>query len=162
MVLSGYHRIFNVILAVFMALPISVLAQDTCVGSIKIVLTNLQNKTGSVEIGVYGNPEGWPYNPEYNFVFKKDSLVNRSIVFTVDSISCGSRAISVLDDENENHSMDYNVIGIPKEGWGFSNNPSFLRLKEPPFEECAFNLSNGTEEVPINMNYISGNNKSKL
>ena len=33
----------------------------------------------------------------------------------VDSIPCSDYAISVLDDENESLSMDYNALGIPKE-----------------------------------------------
>lgn len=161
MFLSRYHKILNAILAVFFAFPVSALAQDPCVGSIKVELTNLRNEKGMVEVGVYISPVGWPYSSEYHFSFKKENIINGSMVFMVDSIPCGDYAISVLDDENESLSMDYNALGIPKEGWGFSNNPGFLRLKEPPFEACVFNLPGGTKEVSIKMNYISGGNRSK-
>ena len=37
------------------------------------------------------------------------------------SVKCGIYGISVIDDENNNGKMEYNLLGIPKEGFGFSN-----------------------------------------
>ena len=142
-------------------IPVQSFAQDTCIGSINIELANIQNETGGIEIGLYSNPDEWPYNPSYNFVFSKENIVNRYIEYKIDSIPCGRYAISVLDDENNDHKMEYNGIGIPREGWGFSNNPGFFRLKVPDFEECVFDVTNNTKEIAIKMNYLSGSNKTK-
>jgi uncharacterized protein (DUF2141 family) len=36
-------------------------------------------------------------------------------------LESGIYGASLLDDENDNGKMDYNLLGIPKEGFGFSN-----------------------------------------
>jgi uncharacterized protein (DUF2141 family) len=40
-------------------------------------------------------------------------------------------------DENGNGKLDKNVVGIPKEGYGASNNPA-RKMRPPTFEEAKF------------------------
>lgn len=51
----------------------------------------------------------------------------------------GAYAIAVFHDANDNKRMD-KVMGIPKEGYGFSRNPPF-KPRAPRFSETAFQLS---------------------
>ena len=60
-------------------------------------------------------------------------------------------AISVLDDENSNLEMDM-VLGIPKEGWGFSMNPP-VKLSAPKFRECAFLVDKPYHQITIDLRY---------
>jgi len=48
----------------------------------------------------------------------------------------GTYAIGVYIDENENEKLDTNFLGIPKEQFGFSNNPKALGI--PKFEAASF------------------------
>jgi uncharacterized protein (DUF2141 family) len=48
-------------------------------------------------------------------------------------------AAAVFHDENMNGKFDKNIIGIPKEGYGASNNPE-RRMRPPSFEETSFSL----------------------
>jgi len=48
----------------------------------------------------------------------------------------GIYAIGVYVDENENEKLDTNFLGIPKEQFGFSNNPKALGI--PKFEAASF------------------------
>lgn len=52
------------------------------------------------------------------------------------TLPAGTYAIQVLHDANRNKKMDYGFLGIPKEGFGFSNNirpgfskPSWRKVK---------------------------------
>jgi len=57
----------------------------------------------------------------------------------------GSYAVGVIHDENDNHKLDTGLMGIPKEGWGNSNNPKVWR--KPYFSEVKVNV--GAAPLPI-------------
>jgi uncharacterized protein (DUF2141 family) len=60
--------------------------------------------------------------------------------------------LSVHHDDNSNEKMDTNVLGIPTEGWGISNNIKlFMRL--PDFEECSFRLVGKDTTINVEMRY---------
>jgi uncharacterized protein (DUF2141 family) len=56
-----------------------------------------------------------------------------------------SYAVGVIHDENDNHKLDTGLMGIPKEGWGNSNNPKVWR--KPYFSEVRVDV--GAAPVPI-------------
>ena len=61
----------------------------------------------------------------------------------------GEYAISIIHDKNSNGRLDTNFIGIPKEPFGFSNNPK-LRLGPPSFSDVKF-AYNGGETIDISL-----------
>jgi uncharacterized protein (DUF2141 family) len=52
-------------------------------------------------------------------------------------VPAGSYAVVVFHDENDNGKIDRSVLGIPREDYGFSNNPKLL-LRKPTFDEARF------------------------
>jgi len=71
--------------------------------------------------------------------------------FTVTAIEPGDYAVAVFHDRNANSKLD-TLIGIPREGYGFSNNPGFM-ARAPKFEESAIALEKATE-TEIRLRYI--------
>ena len=43
---------------------------------------------------------------------------------------------------------------MPKEGFGFSNNPKITSRKAPPFSATTFRFSGGVKRTEINMVYM--------
>lgn len=73
---------------------------------------------------------------------------------TIDaSLPPGTYAVSVYEDMNSNHRLDYNLLGIPREPVGASNNPQ-PHFGPPRFEECSFHL--GVTGQSITINLVSG------
>ena len=72
-------------------------------------------------------------------------------VITVPGVPKGTWAVLVYQDENENNELDRNLIGIPKENYGFSRNaPS--RFGPPSFEDTAIEVGDGpTVEAKIRL-----------
>jgi uncharacterized protein (DUF2141 family) len=64
----------------------------------------------------------------------------------------GVYAVAVLHDENGNGKMDTNILGIPKEGHGASNNPAPKR-RPPTFEEAQFTLAGPQQTVEVKLEY---------
>ena len=58
---------------------------------------------------------------------------------TFDGVPAGRYALMVIHDENGNGTLDTNLVGMPVEGYGFSNNPRVMR--KPTFDEAAFDVA---------------------
>jgi uncharacterized protein (DUF2141 family) len=50
----------------------------------------------------------------------------------------GQYAVQVMHDENDNGKFDTNFVGLPIEGYGFSNNPQVMRRAN--YDEARFDL----------------------
>ncbi len=122
-------------------------------GRIELVINNIKNCQGVIRIGMYTNGNGYPDAPATGFTFAKDTIRNGILRVAISVSRAGTYAFSVLDDENENGRMDYEIGIIPHEGFGFSNNPKVSR-KAPPFSETSFRYDSGLKKIEIRMVYI--------
>ena len=69
-------------------------------------------------------------------------------------LETGKYGISLMDDENFNGKMDFNFIGIPKEGFGFSNY-YHTGLTKPNLKLFEFEvLVNKIPKVEVAMKYM--------
>jgi 4,4'-diapolycopenoate synthase len=60
----------------------------------------------------------------------------------------GTYAVSVYEDLNGNHKLDRNVLGIPREPVGASNNPA-AHMGPPRFSECSFRVGATAQTISI-------------
>lgn len=61
-----------------------------------------------------------------------------SLPVTFEDLAPGRYAVQVLHDANDNGKLDTNIVGMPTEGYGFSNNPQVMRRAH--FDEAVFEL----------------------
>lgn len=60
----------------------------------------------------------------------------------------GKYAVRFYHDENGNQKMDTNLMGIPTEGYGFSNNRTGIMGTPPPFKDMLFDAY---KDIAINI-----------
>lgn len=61
----------------------------------------------------------------------------------------GDYAITIFHDKNSDGKLNTNLVGIPKEPYGFSNNPMAL-FGPPRYEKCLFNID-GDKTVTVKL-----------
>ncbi|RYZ88061.1 MAG: DUF2141 domain-containing protein, partial [Proteobacteria bacterium] len=61
-------------------------------------------------------------------------------------------AIAIMHDEDGDHKLK-TVMGIPREGFGFSNNPRVM-VGAPKFEKTAVNITGAKTDIPITVKYF--------
>lgn len=71
-------------------------------------------------------------------------------VITVKDVPAGTWAVLSYQDENDNGKLDRNVVGIPKENYGFSRDARGS-FGPPSFEEAAFAVSGETASAVIKL-----------
>ena len=64
----------------------------------------------------------------------------------------GNYALLVIHDENGNGKLDM-TLGIPREGFGFSNNPA-IHMRPPRLNEVRFSLAPGHSAQTVRMRYV--------
>ncbi len=74
---------------------------------------------GELRIAMFNSQESYTKEPVFAVVLPVDST---TIVWKVDELPFGEYAIAVYHDKNGNGKLDTNLVGIPKERYGFSNN----------------------------------------
>lgn len=66
-------------------------------------------------------------------------IENGTSVIQLSGLKPGEYAFRYFHDENNNQKMDKNLMGIPREGFGFSNDPAIL-VGEPSFDKWLFKI----------------------
>jgi len=121
--------------------------------NLSITISNIRSDRGLVRLALYDRQEQFPDEPWKSYTFEKSRLEDGSLQVTLNDISPGIYAISILDDEDANDRMKYGILRIPKEGYGFSNNAK-PGMKCPPFENCSFRVNQGNNHLHIEMLYF--------
>lgn len=115
--------------------------------SLVIQIKGLKNTNGKVDIALYNSSAGFN-NPAQAFkaVFIPIDAIPLEILF--DSLPPGDYAFAVFHDENSNQNLDQNFLGIPKEGFGFSNNASGS-FGPPSYDNAKFNIPSKSKVTQI-------------
>ncbi|MGE8214907.1 hypothetical protein D3C87_198420 [compost metagenome] len=109
------------------------LAASASAGDLQVDLHGIRAHTGTVRLAVVDSAAGWdsqaaPVQAQSLAASGEDAHV----VFK--NLPAGDYAVLVTHDENDNGTLDTNLVGIPVEGYGFSNNPQVMR--KPTFDEA--------------------------
>ncbi len=145
------HAALSVVLAIA-NLPSAALAQSPCPG-IHVKILDIRNSTGTVACALFESAEGFPIEflrSATNIMVIKVRKTQARCDF--EDIPPGTYALGVIHDENMNGRLDTNVLGVPKEGYGFSNDAQGW-LGAPSFEAASFQYDGRNLELTIDMHY---------
>jgi uncharacterized protein (DUF2141 family) len=78
-------------------------------------------------------------------------VTSEKMIFTFENLPAGEYAFAAYQDVDRNKSLNTNIIGYPKEPFGFSNNPTIL-FGPPSFEDSKVTVTaNKTTTVKIKL-----------
>jgi uncharacterized protein (DUF2141 family) len=119
---------------------------------IKVSILNLRNNKGHVLVSLFNNSSGFPDKAE-KAIRKVQLTINNNAAFTsFTGLPAGSYAVAILHDENDDRKMNTNFFGIPKEGYGFSNNVMGT-FGPPSFSRASFTYNNSGASITIIARY---------
>ncbi len=105
--------------------------------NLKVTVLKLRNHNGVVLVSLYKEGKGFPDEPGKAVGKEKAFIVDKTATIIFKSVPSGSYAIAILHDENNNQRLDKNGLGVPKEGYGFSNNAS-APFGPPSYRKASF------------------------
>jgi uncharacterized protein (DUF2141 family) len=121
--------------------------------TLRIHVDGFRNTKGNLGTVVFKSPEGWPESTR-NAFRSGPAPINRSNRTAIAEwkLPPGDYGIAAIHDENSNAKLDRNFIGIPKEGFGFANNPH-VGLSAPAFNAAKVHVSCPATDVTIHLQY---------
>lgn len=137
---------------IFANLPAPALAQSPCPG-IDVKILNIRNSTGTVACALFESPEGFPSEYLHSATNVMVIKIRKSQArCNFQDIPPGTYAMAVIHDENMNGKLDTNWLGVPTEGYGFSNNAKGF-LSAPSFSDAQFSYDGRNIELTMSLQY---------
>lgn len=134
------------------------LADQGCAGTrtpgsskLTVQVAGVRPATGEVAITVYPDDKR-------RFLAKGGKWARQRVRAAATVRACfwapqGSYAVAVYHDRDGDRDFDRTIVGLPAEGFGFSNDPD-TRTGLPPLSAVRFRVGPGERLVPIQMKYL--------
>ncbi len=122
--------------------------------TLRIHVDGLRNSTGVVGSVIFKSADGWPEDPRKAFRRGPTPIPPGAREATVvwEHLPPGDYGVAAIHDENRNAKLDRNLIGAPKEGFGFANNPH-VGLSAPAFQSSIVHVGCRVTETTIHLQY---------
>jgi uncharacterized protein (DUF2141 family) len=119
--------------------------------TLQLHVTGFRNNRGTAGSVIFASPAGWPNDRTKAIVRGGFPVAGREAQAKF-QVPAGRYAAVVIHDENSNMKLDRNFFGIPKEGFGFSNNPR-VATAAPSFRAAAVAVSCPATQFDIRLIY---------
>lgn len=107
--------------------------------TLEVCVKNIRNTKGQLCVALFTNDSNFVAEiPFWENKYCKSVVKDKMSRFVVPVLP-GVYGVSVLDDENNDGKMNYNIIGLPTEGFGFSN---YIHkgIRKPKFKKFSFDV----------------------
>lgn len=105
-------------------------------GKLIVVIKGFESDEGDCRFAL-DNSKSIYESEDSVWIGKELPIKNKKVIVTFDSLKYGIYAIRVYQDKNMNNKLDTNILGIPTENYGFSNNVSAW-FGEPSWDRAKF------------------------
>lgn len=125
---------------------ILLLSTQANAAELTVNIKNINKMQGHLMLAMFKNEESYKQGDAVKSAKIKVTKNQEKIVFS--NIVEGEYAIKLIQDENDNNKFDTNMLGIPKEAYGFSNNGG--QFGQPDYKDAKFNVKDNTA-IDINL-----------
>lgn len=109
--------------------------------TLTVNIDQITEQTGKLHVALYRGEQSYQQGKDaVAAVVKAVSGDTQQLVF--EDLADGEYAIKIMHDANDNGKLDRNMMGIPSEGYGFSNNAG--QFGPASFEDAAFAVTADT------------------
>ncbi|MEH2292417.1 DUF2141 domain-containing protein [Nostoc sp.] len=146
-------RVSMLLLAVLGNLVWSFSAKANFNGQLTIEIHGLKNKEGQVCASIFASSEGFPSDRDRVLQKQCSKITDTPLIISFQNLKAGIYAVAVFHDQNNDYTLNSNIFGTPKEGFGFSSNPE-IRTRAPKFSEAAFLVAGPDTNIQIELKYF--------
>jgi uncharacterized protein (DUF2141 family) len=120
-------------------LPLAAIGQTT---SLTVKFEGMRSNKGYILVGLFNKAEGYGVR-KYVYRGGKVPASGAGFIYTFNDLPAGDYALSSFHDENDDDRINFNLVGFPKEDYGFSNNVYGPFGNIPSFEKAKVTLADG-------------------
>lgn len=145
--------------AVFSSLFVSTAARAQLTGNLTVEVQGLRTQQGNICFKIFNGSQGFPNNNDravrrecVAIASNLPSQPDAPFVKTFANLQPGTYAIAIYHDSNSDEQLNRGTLGIPTEGYGFSNDAPAV-TGPPDYAEAVFVLVGSDITIPIQMRY---------
>lgn len=127
------------------------LASAAAPGEVDLSISGQRSAKGLIRVCLTRDPAHFPGCDDDPAAEKRSVPASQSAL-KFQGLPSGAYAVSLFHDENSNGKLD-TVIGIPREGFGFSRNPP-IRFGPPRFAAARFAVTSGDTQQQVRLKYL--------
>jgi len=125
-------------------------AAQAAAAELTIAVSEIRAQQGQLMIAVLGSEAAFKGEAPPTLSVMLPPNAER-VSFSTDALVPGEYAVRVMHDENGNQDMDNNLVGMPTEPWGFSNN-AVGSFGPPGWSDVRFSLDESAS-IDISLNH---------
>lgn len=118
-------------------------ASDESGATLRLEVSSFRNAKGTLNCRLFTEASSFPDGE--GTVTVRAPIDGTQATCAFGGLKPGTYAIAVVHDENGNGKLDKNLVGIPTEGYGVSNNRTYA-LSSPKWDESKFTV---TSKAPM-------------
>lgn len=119
------------------------LSADNQQYSIKVTIKGFPDNSGNSYVALYRSSDDFPvHGKQYKGIIAPIKEKRAEVNFT--GLSSGKYAVAVFHDKNKSGKLDKNMLGIPTESYGFSNNARET-FSAPSFSSASVEVKKNVE-----------------
>jgi uncharacterized protein (DUF2141 family) len=116
-----------------------------------VTVTGLRSSNGVVRCGLYASADGFR-QPGREMRGAVGAIRGESATYTFSNLPAGTYAVAVFHAEHNEARIETGAFGKPKQGYGFSGNPS-SGFGPPSFSAAAFEYAGGQRSMQVSLQY---------
>lgn len=120
-------------------------------GPLEVSITGIRNEAGIIRCGLFASPAG--FREPGKEVSEATGTISRGRAScSFKAVPDGTYALAVFHAERGERTMDIGLFGKPKQGVGFSRNPS-ITFGPPKFEAASFTVGKAPLKLDVSLKY---------
>ena len=104
---------------------------------LEVNFIDIERPVGQLMVAIYDSEEAYN-NKTQPLKYATVEADADTVTLNFDGLADGTYALMLIHDLNSNGQMDINAMGLPQDGYGFSNNVGMYGL--PPFDAASFEV----------------------
>lgn len=141
-----HKSVISGVIVVLIVLCLSPVAYCQYGSDLNILIPNIKTIKGSFKICLVNSKLDYLKNC---FQEKNVFVTDDRLRVTFENIPVGEYVITLFHDQNNDGKLNTNFIGIPKEPYGFSNNPMSI-FGPPNYKKCIFQVE-GDKTIEVKL-----------
>ena len=126
------------------------ISNKLCAADFEVTVKGLRTDKGQLRLAIFNDPQEFPRGDEIRSL--NIQTKSGEVIAIFKDMKPGVYALAIHHDENFNKEMDTNFIGLPKEGYGFSNDARVF-FGPPNFEAASFIIGEKFKKISLHIVY---------
>jgi len=119
--------------------------------TLTVTVEGLRSQEGQLLVLLFDDAKAFPMQIDRAAMARQVAVDGDRVTLRFDEVPRGTYALSLIHDEDADSQLDTNLLGIPREGLGVSNN-NLDRF--PRFRDAAFEVAGRDPDLTIRLLYL--------